>query len=236
MNSGNEGPLPEFNMGKGEIRGLSSKEPLERFEAEEKKRLLDAYFATRPSAEVDGIPIQSITRAAHCLNEGVGARRDHLSFLTYTRIYWGCQQSTSYSGRGTFPVRRVQTTQYATIHYYIELPSLLAPAKITARHIVECPGCMNILSFDLTPAYETDKNKKYSLWSFLSAIIQSKPRCILTHGNRFDKGWRRPNESGNVYSVMDDLYSDALYFHKFLSLELDAIGSIREKGLGFGKE
>ena len=222
MNSENEGPSPVFDMGKGEMRGLSSKEPMEKFEAEERKRLLNAYMAARPSAEVDGIPIQSITRAAHCLNDGVGALRNHLSFLPSTKIHWGCQQSTSHTHSGTFPVKRVQTTQYATIHYHIELPSFLAPAKLTARHIVECPGCMNILSFDVIPAYETDKNQKFSLWSFLSAIIQSEPRCTLTHGDRFDKGWRRPNKVDNDYGSIFDLYSEALYFHKVLSLELNA--------------
>jgi hypothetical protein len=228
---GNEGPSPEFDLSKGEMRGLSSKDPAIRFEAEERKRLLDAYIAAQPSAEVDGIPIITITTAAHSLS--FGALKDHLSPLPHTRIHWACQQSVSHTGRGTFPVRRVETTRYATIHYFIEYLSCLAPAKVKARHIVECPGCMNILSFDLIPAYKPDESQKFSLTSFLSSILQSEPRCTLTHGDRFDKGWRRPHliynpENPNEYILDDyDNYGsvidsdDALYFHKFISLDYE---------------
>jgi hypothetical protein len=234
VKSENEGPSPEFDMGKGEMPGLSSKDPAIRFEAEERKRLLEAYIAARPSAKIDGTPIISITRAAHCLNDGDGELTDDLYSVLRTRIHWACQQSTSYTGRGTFPVRRVETTQYTTIHYYIEFISCLAPDKVTARHIVECPGCMNILSFDLTPAYKTDKSQKFSLTNFLSAILLSEPICTLTHGYRFDKGRRRStvkdynpeNPAEYILAQLDHLhkygsipYSDAaLYFHKFISL------------------
>lgn len=233
MKSGNEGSLPDFDMGGGAIRGLSSKVPSEKFEAEERKRVLEAYKAARQSAKDDSTPIYSITRADLCWNDALPASEDYPPLIRFTKIHWGCQQSKTFTQGGTFPVKRVQTTHYTTIFYHIELPSFFAPAKLTARHIVECPGCMNILSFDIIPAEEDDKNRKFSLWRFLFKSGHSKPRCKLTHGDRFDNGRRRPNKYSNALSPTIDLYSDSLYFHKVQSLELNANGSIREKAVRY---
>jgi hypothetical protein len=127
-------------------------------------------------------------------------------FLTKLKLYMQCERvhRSSQSMHGYGGMSRKNTTVYETVPFSFELLKSVAEALSTQMHIVQCPVCNNIVSFEIVPKGQDDKRRP-------SRIFRKRnlnTTCVfLTQGEKCDGG-ERYGEAG-----MFDQY--ATFFHQF---------------------